>query len=227
MKMKAGVRYASFACTANRSRGSSICSNAASISERKITTALLDALRETLSAPEIADAFASAFEHRLQERARKPTPEADLARQLRAAETRVKNVTSALARMPNSEALHAQLEAEEKTVKRLRFELSKARPADGPRAIPSRAALRANIGTFLDAIATVAPERGRELLARVMTPLTLIRNETTPGTWSVTGAIRLRTLAAGVSANCSSGGAILPLAGTVQLPFTFRILRAA
>ncbi|MDQ3369320.1 MAG: recombinase family protein [Myxococcota bacterium] len=37
MKMKAGIRYAQFACTANRSRGASICANASSISERKIT----------------------------------------------------------------------------------------------------------------------------------------------------------------------------------------------
>jgi len=208
VKIKAGVRYASFACTANRSRGSSICPNSASISERKITAALVNALRETLSVPDIADSFVSAFERRVQERQSKPTREAALARQLRDAETRVKNVTTALARMPDSEALYAQLRSDEAAAKRLRADLARLRSPAVPRSTPSRAVVRANIGEFLDAIATEAPERGRELLARVMTPLTLIRNEKAPGTWSVTGAIRLRTLAAGVSANFSSGGRI-------------------
>ncbi len=110
--------------------------------------------------------------------------------------------------MPESEALYTQLATEEATVKRLRTEASQARPVDAPRDVPTRAAVRASIGKFLDLVGTEAPERGREILARVMTPLTLTRNETPPGTWSVTGALRLRTLAAGVSENSSSGGAI-------------------
>ncbi len=207
MKMKAGVRYASFACSANRSRGSSICASSASISERKITAALLATLRETLTAPDVAESFTAAFECRVLS-VKQPSRIDALMRQLRTAEVRVKNITTALARRPDSEPLYAQLDAEEKSVKQLRLELAKARPADHPRQPPPQAALRASIAAFLDAIAKEAPERGRELLARVLTPLTLLRNETTPGTWSVTGAIRLRTLAAGVSANCSSGGRI-------------------
>lgn len=205
MKMKAGVRYANFACSANRSRGDSICSSSASISERKITSALIDALRETLSAPTIADHFVDAFERKVRQgKAKAKGP--DLEQQLRDAEKRVANVTKALARMPDSEALYAQLASEEATVKALRAQVAQARPDNMPRVAPSKVAVRGAIGRFLDVVADAPPARGREALARVMTPLTL-RKEKTPGTWSVSGALRLRTLAA-VSANLSSGGRI-------------------
>ena len=189
--------------------------------------ALLEALKETLTAPEIAEAFVSAFERRVRERARKPSTGGDLERRLKDAETRVKNVTAGIARLPESEALYAQLATEEATTKRLRAEISQARPAGAQRVVPTRAAVRASIGKFLDLVVAESPERGREILARVMTPLTLTRNENTPGTWLVTGALRLRTLAAGVSANSSSGGAHPDLLSTAEtVEFFVQSLRA-
>jgi hypothetical protein len=49
-QMKAGVRYVQFGCTAHSSRRGLICSNAATVSERKITEAFLETLtNDTLS----------------------------------------------------------------------------------------------------------------------------------------------------------------------------------
>lgn len=230
-KMKKGIGYANFGCSTNRKRGASICPNGATISERKITEALVAALRETLTASDIADSFVRKFERRLAERASKPVSGRDPARLLRDAEVRVKNVTAAIARMPDSEALYEQLAAEESTVKRLRVEIVQAKPATGPRTAPSAAAVRGAIATFLDQLGQLAPERGRELLARVLPhKLTLRRKDDAPGTWEVTGAVRLRSLVA-VSSNCSSGGiygeSLYPIfqefSGIAPYPPNFRV----
>jgi hypothetical protein len=50
-KVKNGVRYAQFACSAHRSRGHSICSNPTTIGEKKITAAILTEMRELLPSP--------------------------------------------------------------------------------------------------------------------------------------------------------------------------------
>lgn len=205
-KIKNGIRYANFACSANRSRGASVCPNGASISEKKITEALLGALRDLATDSTLVDAYVRGFERRLVKGKAKPQT-GDTERLLREAEGRVANVTKALARMPDSEALYSQLATEEATVKRLRAEVTKARPAGAPRVAPDRAKVRAGIAATLNDITTGKPERAREILARVITSLTLARKNTTPGTWMVTGAVRLRTLVA-VSANFSSGGRI-------------------
>jgi hypothetical protein len=89
--------------------------------------------------------------------------------------------------MPDSEALYGQLATEEATVKRLRAEIGKARPAQpGPVAI-DKAKARASIARFLDAGGSANPEQGREILARVVTPITVVRNDTTPGAWRPRG----------------------------------------
>ncbi len=64
------MRYVSFGCTVHGSRGDTHCANSTTISEKKITEALLGALREVLTGPEVREAFARAFERRVGERAR-------------------------------------------------------------------------------------------------------------------------------------------------------------
>ncbi|HEY1553678.1 MAG TPA: recombinase family protein [Kofleriaceae bacterium] len=203
-KTKRGVRYANFGCTAHRQRGKSICPNASTISERKITEALIAALRDTLTQSDVADSFVRKFERRLAERASKPIKGRDTARLLRDAEIRIKNVTAALARMPDSEALYTQLATEESTVKQLRAEIAQARPTELPRTAPEREDVRAGIEAFLEQISGAGPLRGREILVRMLTPIVLNPNRTAPGTWTATGAVRLRQ----VVANFSSGGRI-------------------
>jgi Recombinase zinc beta ribbon domain len=141
-KTKNGVRYANFGCTAYSSRGGSICSNSSTISEKKVTEALLEALRETLSASNVADAFAKAFGDGIERRATRDTDR--------------KAVLTAAAR-------------------------------------------------FLKAIATEAPERGREASAQAMEPIVLTpKTEGPEHLIGVSGSVDL----AKVFASGSSGGRI-------------------
>jgi hypothetical protein len=52
-KVKAGVRYVNYGRTAHSSRGGSICANGTAISGKKMTDALLAALRDVLCGPEV------------------------------------------------------------------------------------------------------------------------------------------------------------------------------
>ena len=202
-KTKGNVRYANFGCTAHRSRGADICANNTTISERKITRDLIDAIREALT-PEVVDSIVRGFERRLADRSKRPTEPSDTERALRDAETRVRNLTSAIAKRPELEALYDQLANEQATVKTLRAELVNLRPAQAPRVAPSKAQVREAVSTFLGTLGTVAPGEGREILAEICTPITVARNAEAPGTYQATGALRLAT----VVAKFSSGGRI-------------------
>jgi hypothetical protein len=75
-KAKAGVSYARLGRTAHSSRGSAICANALSISERKASTALIDALRSKFGRPELVERFVAARATRRRTPARAaPNPE--------------------------------------------------------------------------------------------------------------------------------------------------------
>jgi hypothetical protein len=174
-----------------------VCKNSASISERKITAALLGALKDTLTAPVVADAFVAAFERRVKgAKQAKPT---DGVKQLHDAEARVANLTRAIARMPDSEALYAELTREESALKELHAQVD-ATPSANARLAPSRAAVRAGIGRLLDGLVAEAPDKARETLARVVTPLSLARSKA--GTWTVTGGVRLPGLLANAGIGC-------------------------
>ncbi len=56
-------------CIAHSSRGGSICSNGDTISEKKITEVVVEALHDVLTTPDVLDAFKRAFERRVSERA--------------------------------------------------------------------------------------------------------------------------------------------------------------
>ena len=169
-KTKNGVRYANFGCTAFSSRGGSICSNNSTVSEKKVTEAVLDGLRETLSASNVADAFSKAFGDRIEGRAARGT--ADLERELRAAETRVANATRLYVETPDDLDLRRQRETDRGEVRRLQAEIS-TQTAAGSAALPDRKAVLTAAARFLTAIATDAPERGREALAQAVEPIVL------------------------------------------------------
>ena len=212
------MRYANFACTANRSRGDAICASSSSLSERKITSALLAGLRDSIGSPEFAAAFVRGFERRYKERARRPASGTDLGCQLREAESRVSNLVAAIARMPDSEALCSQLSIEESTVKRLRSEVAPGHPrrrGSCPR-LPRSSRPSPACWSHWNARRPSAVARS----SRASSPVKLTcRKDDAPGTWNVTGAVRLRDLVA-VSANFSSGG-VISRANTWQL---FRIV---
>ncbi|MCX5746053.1 MAG: zinc ribbon domain-containing protein [Proteobacteria bacterium] len=204
-KTKAGVRYANFGCTTHRSRGTAICANATTVSEKKVTAALIDALRDTLASPEVQEIFANAFKRRVGERSKAAKP-VDFEQQLRAAQQRVQNATRLIVEMPDDLELRRQREADKTEVRRLQAVMTaQAEPAT-PRVIPDAAAIKASLAKFLNVVASEAPERGREALARTMSPLTVTPSPKgeKPGHLSVTGSFNL----ASCLANSSSGGRI-------------------
>lgn len=202
-KMKAGVRYVQFGCTAHSSRGGAICDNATTISERRITGALVAALREALAGPEAAEAFACAFERRAAERAR-AAETSGLERELRAAETRVANATRLMVEMPDDLDIRRQREADQAEVRRLRTAIAAETRAAAPRAVPDHGALGAALGRFVELVATEAPERARAALARVMSPLVLTPKIQGPDAYlEAVGTLDLAVIASG-----SSGGRI-------------------
>ncbi len=201
-KTKAGVRYANFGCTAHRSRGVSICANNTTISETKISTALVEALRDTLASPEVQEIFATAFRKRVEARS-KPGKAPDFERELRAAEQRVQNATRLIIEMPDDLELRRHREVDKAEVRRLLAAMA-AHKAPTAQVIPQPNAIKAALAGFLDVLATAAPERGREALARTMSPLTVTPDGEKPGHLSVTGSLNL----ASCLANCSSGGRI-------------------
>ena len=149
------------------------------------------------------------FERRIAERSKRQSEPSDTERALRDAETRVRNLTSAIAKRPELEALYDQLANEQATVKRLRAELVDQRPAQAPRVAPSKAQVREAVSMFLGTLGTAAPGEGREILAQICTPITVARNAEAPGAYSATGALRLAT----VVAKFRSGGSTAQPAG--------------
>jgi 3-deoxy-D-manno-octulosonic-acid transferase len=97
-KQKAGASYARFGCTAHSSRGSAICANALSVSERRASRTLVDALRAKLARPELVERFVSAFRQRTAARLAEGTPADRLSERLRDCERRLANPTEALAK---------------------------------------------------------------------------------------------------------------------------------
>ena len=178
---------------AHSSRGGSICANAFTISEKKITEALIGALHDVLSGPEVQEAT----------KADKP---ADLERQLAAAQRRVANATRLLVDDPDDLDLRRQREMDRAEVRRLEVELAE-RGTTTPLALPDMESIQGAMAGFLDSLSEVS-ERGREALARCMSPLTLMPKSAPktngPGRFEASGTIDL----AKVVASVSSGGRI-------------------
>lgn len=204
-KVKNGVRYVNFGCTAHSSRGGAICPNGTTISEKKITEGLIEALRDTLTSPEVQEVFARAFETRLRERGATGS-RAELQRQLEAAQRRVSNATRLIVESPDDLDLKKQRDADRMEVRRLEAAVKEAATA-GIKVVPDRAVLNASVSRFLKTVATEAPERGREALARCMSPLTVTPKIKGPNRFHVVGTLDLGALAAG-AASGSSGGRI-------------------
>jgi len=130
-KTKSGVPYASFGCTAHYSRGSAICSNALSISEKKASRTLVHALKDKLDRPDLFDRFVSTFKQRVATLRGESHGDADDAdRRVRECERRIANLTEALAKVgcPSRSATSSE---------KRRFSWSASKPtAPRPRRIP-------------------------------------------------------------------------------------------
>jgi hypothetical protein len=114
-KAKAGVSYGTFGCTAYHSRGAAICANGLSVSEKKASQTLVNALKEKLDRPELIERFIAKFEQRtvaLRKEASTPKDD-DIEPRVRACERRLANLTESLAKVGWSDALAAKLREEE------------------------------------------------------------------------------------------------------------------
>jgi site-specific DNA recombinase len=142
-RVKNGVRYATFACTIHRTPGATICPNGASISEKRITNGLLDAIRKLLTGRKVREAFAEAFNARITERSSK-TPTADLEKQLAAARKRVTNAKCLLLEDPDDLEIRRTRTEAEAEARRLEDELASVADTTPPE-IPSLDVIEASI----------------------------------------------------------------------------------
>lgn len=199
-KWKAGVAYARFGCTTHASRGDAICRNSLSISEKKATRTLVNALKQKLDRPELIERFVRVFKERTASRHHehaKASEEID--RRIRDCERRIANVTDSLARVGWSEALAAKLRDEEAVLGRLKAERTAEGHAAATQAGPSRlvphptaiAGYLKNLWSLLE----TDPTRGREILSRFVAPVVLTPSADGPvRRYRATGAFNLSFL---------------------------------
>jgi site-specific DNA recombinase len=192
-KTKNGVTYSRYGCTAHWNRGAAICKNKQTISENKITRALLAALQETLAHPDVVRHFVDQASKKIAAMSKTASGAGDdVDRRLRECERRIANLTDGMAKMGWSDALAARLKEEEAQLGRLKAERAKTQP-ETARPIPHPAVIARdfkNVMGILKADAT----RGRELLARFVSPLVMTPqpgNDESPNRWKATGALDL------------------------------------
>lgn len=172
---KNGLTFANFGCTVNRSRGETICANNRTVSEKKVTRAVIDALTKQLTTSGLVERFRAAFVKRFDELNRGTAAAEDmkaLGREVHDAETRVKNVTMAMAKIGFSEALAAQLSSEEARLAAARGNLAKAGTQTRPRVLPHPRVVEAYLQNLLTVLEK-DKDAARALLSRHMPPLVL------------------------------------------------------
>lgn len=210
-KKKNGVGYARFGCTANHSRGAAICSNALSVSEKRATRALVNALKEKLDGPEIVERFIAKFKERVAAlRAEKPSPRENVEHRVSAVQQRIANLTEALAKAGWSEGLAAKLREEEGALAKLKSERTATAKGDVPRVVPHLTAIAGYLKNLFELLET-DPARGREILSRFVTPVVMTPEEEGPvRRYRATGALDLSFFLTGpgVVDNSSCAGRI-------------------
>ncbi len=214
LKRKAGRAYANFGCSAHHGKGAAICGNGLVISERKLNRAVIDELRKLLASKEIQARFVDGFTKRLQHKDPHDDRErAALEAEVKSQESRVRNVTAAIAKSGFSEALAEQLGLEEETLRSLRQRLTAKLPAGAPPgAVPDPEAVARFLEKVLE-IAETAPKRASLSLSRILVPITLVPVKDPDGTrrYDARGALNTNPAALSGgrgSVNGSCGGRI-------------------
>lgn len=165
--------HANLGCSVYRSRGAVVCSNGRTISQKKVTTSVVDALRAQLTAPDLAAKFVESFTKHFHELNRADPDEVrSLEQQITRAEGRIRNVTAAMAAAGFSEALVAQLKEEEASLLALKKRLGAASAQKRAKVLPHPRVIESYIGRVLDVLDANADE-ARALLTKHMPPLIL------------------------------------------------------
>jgi DNA invertase Pin-like site-specific DNA recombinase len=172
---KGGASYANFGCTVNRSRGDAICGNARTVSERKVTEAVIGALKTEFTVPDLVERFKAVFSEAFSARNSAASSSDEvraLERAVQDAEARVRNVTAALARIGFSDALADQLATEERRLAEARAALARARGQTRTRVLPHPRLIESYLRNLL-AVIDKDKDAARTALKRHMPPLLL------------------------------------------------------
>ena len=191
-KAKAGVSYARFGCTAHYSRGAAICSNGLSLSEKKASRTLVNALKEKLDGPGVIERFVAKFKQRTTTlRSEGSSGKDDSERRVRDCERRVANLTESLAKAGWSDALASKLREEEAQLGKLKSERSAAAKEPGPHVVPHPTAIAGYLKNLF-ALLETDPVRGREILSRFVAPIVMTPEVEGPSRrYRATGAFNL------------------------------------
>jgi hypothetical protein len=168
-RTKNGVRYATFGCAAHNSRGDAICDNALTISEKRVTAALIGSLRDLFTAPDVVRRMTESIAAKVS-RLSKSTASKPSQASIAEVEHRIRHLTDALARLPASAALLDKLEDEERHLAKLKN--AKRAPVAGSVVRPPN---ETQVQGFLaDLVGTpeADPVAGRAALADILTPVT-------------------------------------------------------
>lgn len=173
VRMKNGVRYSNFGCSANHSKGAALCPNTLNVSERKVTSAVLGALQDLLTSPDVMARFVDRFNARLAQKREAATDAAALDRELATAEKVLANLADAVGHAGWSETLGQRLQAQEIHVAALR-ERKKAL-ADATRSgLTPHPRVVAEYLQDLNRTLAEAPEKARGLLQKHLGPVHLV-----------------------------------------------------
>jgi hypothetical protein len=206
-KKKNGVAYSRFGCTAHYSRGAAICPNGLTVSEKKISGTLVEALKEKLDRPDLVARFVAKFKERtasLRKGVSSATEQID--RRIRDGERRVANLTEALAKAGWSDALAEKLRDEEAQLGRLKGERVGAAKGTGATVVPHPATIAGYLKNLLGLLET-DPARGREILSRFVAPIVMTPEVEGPNRrYRATGAFNLSFFLTGASSPESRSG---------------------
>jgi site-specific DNA recombinase len=177
-QMKDGVRYVQFGCTRHASRGDAICANGLTVSEKRLTEAILETLRVKLIKSGAAKRFQEMFLEQLAAAQKPPGDDATrtLDREIAAAEQQVKNVTQAIAKLGLDDDLTKQLDEERRRLQVLRDRrATTATTEDRSKVVPHPKVIEKYLKRFIATLSTASVE-ARQLLERhlddvVLTPV--------------------------------------------------------
>lgn len=220
-RWKNGTAYARFGCTTHYSRGASICPNGLSVSEKRTSRALVDALKGKLDRPHLVERFVARFRERTAAGKNDGSGTClKVEHSVRDSERRIANLTEALAKVGWSEAVASKLRLEEAALNRLKLEAGRlATPGPVRRSLPSAATIAGYLKGLL-ALLETDPARGRELLSRFVAPV--VMNPERDGSkrvYRATGAFDLSFLLTAAASGSSRSGKS-GCAGLMNLPFT-------
>ena len=171
-RVKNGVRYANFGCSANHSKGAAVCPNTLHVSERKVTAAILGALQDLLTAPDVVARFVDRFNACLAQKREATKDTAALDREIAAAEKALANLADGVAHAGWSETLGKRLQAQETHVAALRDR--KQALADASSSLAPHPRVVTAYLQDLNRTLAEAPEKARGLLQKHLGPIRLV-----------------------------------------------------